>query len=140
MSKMNDYPGSAPKPLLKAQKLANLLDTSVKIPLINFRIGLDALVGLIPGVGDVLMLLVSFRIVQLGKQMGLPKGLIKVMVLTCLLDFGLGFIPLVGDIDDFFYKANQANVRIMEKYWVSNNKDAIDKRTQDALENWKSAQ
>ena len=52
---MKDYSGTAPKPLLKAQKLANLLDTSVKIPLINFRIGLDALVGLIPGVGDVRM-------------------------------------------------------------------------------------
>ena len=137
---MKDYSGTAPKPLLKAQKLANLLDTSVKIPLINFRIGLDALVGLIPGVGDVLMLVVSFRIVQLGKQIGLPRGLIKVMIRNCLLDFGLGFIPVVGDIADFFYKANQANVRVMEKYWVSNNKDAIDKHTQDMLENWKAAQ
>ena len=62
------------------------------------------------------------------------------MIRNCLLDFGLGFIPVVGDIADFFYKANQANVRVMEKYWVSNNKDAIDKHTQDALENWKAAQ
>lgn len=137
---MTQYTGSAPKPLLKAQKLANLLDTAIKIPLINFRIGFDALVGLIPGAGDFIMLLVSLRIVHLGNQMGLPRGLLKVMIRNCLLDFALGFIPLVGDIADFFYKANQANVRIMEKYWVSNNKDAIDKRTQEMLADWKAAQ
>ncbi|GGF86588.1 DUF4112 domain-containing protein [Alteromonas lipolytica] len=137
---MTDYTGVAPKPLLKAQKLANLLDTSIRIPVINFRIGLDALVGLIPGAGDVIMLLVSLRIVHLGKQLGLPRGLLKVMLRNCLLDFGLGFIPVVGDIADFFYKANQANVRIMEKYWVSNNKAAIDQRARELLDNWKAAQ
>lgn len=137
---MSHNNGAAPKPLLKAQKFANLLDTSIKIPFIKFRIGLDGLVGLIPGMGDVIMLLLSFRVVHLGKQMGLPSGLIKVMIRNCFMDFGLGFVPFVGDIADFFYKANQKNVRIMEKHWVSNNKDAIDKRTQDMLENWKSSQ
>ncbi len=130
---------TAPKALLKAQRLANLLDTSVKLPLINFRIGLDGLLGLIPGVGDVAMLLVSLRIVMLGRQMGLPKGQIKAMLRNCLLDFGLGFIPLAGDLLDFFFKANQANVRIMEKYWVSTNKAAIDKSTQQKLREWESS-
>ncbi|NVK54113.1 MAG: DUF4112 domain-containing protein [Alteromonadaceae bacterium] len=137
MSKKPDTT-TAPKALLKAQKLANLLDTSIKLPFINFRIGADALVGLIPGIGDVLMLLVSLRIVMLGKKLGLPKGQLKVMVRNCVMDFGLGFIPVVGDIVDFFYKANQANVRIMEKYWVSNNKAAIDKNTQQKLNEWES--
>lgn len=137
---MTQYTGSAPKLLLKAQKLANLLDTAIKVPVINFRIGFDALVGLLPGAGDFIMLLASLRIVHLGKQMGLPGGLLKVMIRNCLVDFALGFIPVVGDIADFFYKANQANVRIMEKYWVSHNKDAIDKRTQEMLANWKASQ
>lgn len=70
----------APKALLKAQKLANLLDTAVKLPIIPIRIGLDSIVGLIPGAGDALMLLVSLRIVWLGKSLGMPSALVAQMV------------------------------------------------------------
>ncbi|MEC7471569.1 protein of unknown function [Marisediminitalea aggregata] len=138
---MNNKTGvTAPTELLKAQKLANRLDTAFKLPFIPFRIGLDAIIGLIPGLGDAVMLIAALRIVYLGKKMGLPPGLVKVMLRNALLDFGLGFIPLVGDIVDFFYKANQANVRVMEKYWVSQNKDAIDANAKSALEAWSAKQ
>ncbi|HBY39904.1 MAG TPA: DUF4112 domain-containing protein [Alteromonas sp.] len=138
---MNNTTGvTAPAELLKAQKLANRLDTAFKLPFIPFRIGLDAIIGLIPGLGDAVMLIAALRIVYLGKKMGLPPGLVKVMLRNALLDFGLGFIPLVGDIVDFFYKANQANVRVMEKYWVSQNKDAIDANAKSALEAWSAKQ
>lgn len=138
---MNNTTGvTAPAELLKAQKLANRLDTAFKLPFIPFRIGLDAIIGLIPGLGDAVMLFAALRIVYLGKRMGLPPGLVKVMLRNALLDFGLGFIPLVGDIVDFFYKANQANVRVMEKYWVSQNKDAIDANAKSALEAWSAKQ
>ena len=125
--------GKAPKALLKAQKLANLLDTAVKLPFIPIRIGLDSIVGLIPGAGDALMLFVSLRIVWLGKSLGMPKALIAQMVKNSAIDFGLGFIPFVGDIVDIFYKANQKNVRIMERWWISENKHEVDKVTQKAL-------
>ena len=138
---MNNTTGvTAPAELLKAQKLANRLDTAFKLPFIPFRIGLDAIIGLIPGLGDAVMLIAALRIVYLGKRMGLPPGLVKVMLRNALLDFGLGFIPLVGDIVDFFYKANQANVRVMEKYWVSQNKGAIDANAKSALEAWSAKQ
>ena len=128
--------GKAPKALLKAQKLANLLDTAVKLPFIPIRIGLDSIVGLIPGAGDALMLFVSLRIVWLGKSLGMPKALIAQMVKNSAIDFGLGFIPFVGDIVDIFYKANQKNVRIMERWWISENKHEVDKVTQTALSEW----
>ncbi len=128
--------GKAPKALLKAQKLANLLDTAVKLPFIPIRIGLDSIVGLIPGAGDALMLFVSLRIVWLGKSLGMPKALIAQMVKNSAIDFGLGFIPFVGDIADIFYKANQKNVRIMERWWISENKHEVDKVTQKALSEW----
>ena len=128
--------GKAPKALLKAQKLANLLDTAVKLPFIPIRIGLDSIVGLIPGAGDALMLFVSLRIVWLGKSLGMPKALIAQMVKNSAIDFGLGFIPFVGDIVDIFYKANQKNVRIMERWWVSEDKHEVDKVTQKALSEW----
>jgi len=128
--------GKAPKALIKAQKLANLLDTAVKLPFIPIRIGLDSIVGLIPGAGDALMLFVSLRIVWLGKSLGMPKALIAQMVKNSAIDFGLGFIPFVGDIVDIFYKANQKNVRIMERWWISENKHEVDKVTQKALSEW----
>ena len=128
--------GKAPKALLKAQKLANLLDTAVKLPFIPIRIGLDSIVGLIPGAGDALMLFVSLRIVWLGKSLGMPKALIAQMVKNSAIDFGLGFIPFVGDIVDIFYKANQKNVRIMERWWISENKHEVDKVTQRVLSEW----
>ena len=128
--------GKEPKALLKAQKLANLLDTAVKLPFIPIRIGLDSIVGLIPGAGDALMLFVSLRIVWLGKSLGMPKALIAQMVKNSAIDFGLGFIPFVGDIVDIFYKANQKNVRIMERWWISENKHEVDKVTQKALSEW----
>jgi len=128
----------APKALLKAQKLANLLDTAVKLPLIPIRIGLDSIIGLIPGAGDALMLFVSLRIVWLGKSLGMPKALVAQMVKNSAIDFGLGFVPFIGDIVDVFYKANQKNVRIMERWWISENKANVDAATQAKLAQWES--
>ncbi|GFD95733.1 hypothetical protein KUL156_33090 [Alteromonas sp. KUL156] len=128
----------APKALLKAQKLANLLDTAVKLPFIPIRIGLDSIVGLIPGAGDALMLFVSLRIVWLGKSLGMPKALVAQMVKNSAIDFGLGFIPFIGDIVDIFYKANQKNVRIMERWWIGENKANVDAATQAKLAQWES--
>lgn len=128
----------APKALLKAQRMANLLDTAVKLPIIPVKIGLDSLVGLIPGAGDALMLFVSLRIVWLGKSLGMPKALIAQMIKNSVIDFGLGFIPFVGDIIDIFYKANQKNVRLMERWWISNNKSKVDAATQAKLAKWEA--
>ncbi len=126
----------APDELLKAQSLANLLDTAVKLPFINFRVGLDSLVGLIPGIGDTIMLLASLRIVYLGKKIGIPKHLHNKMVINSMIDFGLGFFPVIGDIIDLFFKANQRNVRVMEQWWVAENKDKIDALARKQYEKW----
>ena len=128
----------APKELRKAQDMANLLDTAVKLPVIPIRVGLDSLIGLIPGVGDALMLGASLRIIWLAKKMGVPKPLLTKMVRNSAIDFGLGFVPLVGDIVDVFYKANQKNVRILEKWWVTENKASVDSATQARLQEWES--
>jgi len=129
---------NAPKALLKAQKLANLLDTAIKLPFIPIRIGLDSIVGLIPGAGDALMLLISLRIVWLGKSLGMPKALVAQMVKNSAIDFGLGFVPFIGDLIDVFYKANQKNVRLMERWWISQNKESVDVATQQKLAQWEA--
>ncbi len=128
----------APKALLKAQKLANLLDTAIKHPFSPSRIGLDSIVVLIPGAGDALMLLISLRIVWLGKSLGMPKALVAQMVKNSAIDFGLGFVPFIGDLIDVFYKANQKNVRLMERWWISQNKESVGVATQQKLAQWEA--
>lgn len=126
----------APQELKQAQNIANLLDMAVKIPFIGIRVGLDFLIGLIPLLGDSIMLLASLRIVYLGHKIGVPTHIKKLMIRNALLDFGLGFIPVVGDIVDIFYKANVKNVRLMERWWITENKAAVDAHTQARLRDW----
>ncbi|UTP73437.1 DUF4112 domain-containing protein [Alteromonas sp. LMIT006] len=130
----------APKALTDAQDIANTLDTAVKIPFIGVRVGLDFLIGLIPGIGDAIVLLMSWRIVYLGRKMGVPKTVLTQMVRNSLLDFGLGFVPLVGDIVDIFYKANTKNVQLMERWWISNHKDDVDAYAKEQLASWEAEQ
>lgn len=126
----------APDELLKAQALANTLDSAVKLPFINFRVGLDSLIGLIPGIGDTIMLLASIRIIYLGKKIGVPKDLQNKMFVNSMIDYALGLFPIVGDIIDVFFKANQRNVRIMEQWWVAENKEKIDALVRKQYEKW----
>lgn len=130
----------APDELLKAQSLANLLDTAIKIPFIPIRLGLDFLIGLIPGIGDILMLFASLRIVNLAHELGVPKPLLKKMMINTVVDYVLGFFPIFGDLVDLFFKANQRNVRIMESWWVAENKDQIDALAKRQLEQWQAEQ
>jgi len=131
---------AAPKALLKAQSLANTLDSAIKIPFIGLRVGMDSLIGLIPGLGDTIMLLASLRIVYLGHKLGLPSDLRTLMIRNAAIDYGLGFIPVIGDIVDVFFKANLRNVRIMEKWWVSQNKGKIDALTKKQIAAWEKQQ
>lgn len=137
---MEDEDFRAPSALLQAQAIANLLDTAIPIPFVGIRVGLDFLVGLIPGIGDAIMLLASLRIVQLSKQLGVPQPLRTAMLRNSVIDFGLGFIPIVGDIVDLFYKANQKNVRIMERWWIEENKAKVDAAAKQKLVEWEKAQ
>jgi hypothetical protein len=139
-SGLDDNLFRAPDELLKAQALANLLDTAVKVPFIRMSVGLDFLVGLIPVFGDTAMLLVSLRIVHLGRRLGMPKELQTSMVRNTIFDFGLGFIPVLGDIVDLFFKANKKNVRIMERWWIEQNKHKVDALATQKLQEWEQQQ
>jgi hypothetical protein len=85
-------------------------------------------------------MLASLRIVYLGKKLGMPKALQMKMLRNTLFDFCLGFIPIVGDIVDLFFKANQKNVRIMERWWVEQNKEELDRLAAIQLAEWEAEQ
>lgn len=129
----------APNELLNAQDLAHLTDTQVRIPVVGVSVGLDFLVGLIPVVGDFVMLFVSFRIVYLAQKIGVPSNIRSRMIRNCFLDFVLGLIPFVGDFVDLFYKSNQKNVRLMEKWWVSKNQKMIKANAENVLKQWQDS-
>lgn len=130
----------APKALLQAQKLANLADSKIRIPFLGIRLGLDFLVGLIPVVGDIIMVGVSLSIVGMAKSMQVPTTLRLAMLKNIAIDFLLGIIPFVGDLADLFYKSNQKNVRIMEKWWVSQNHQKIQANSQQIVQEWEKSQ
>jgi hypothetical protein len=93
-----------------AEQIAWLLDSSIRIGPIS--IGLDALIGLIPGLGDVVTNALGGIIVVRAMQRGVPRSAILRMLVNLGVDTALGSIPVVGDIFDFAYKANSKNLRI----------------------------
>ena len=90
---MNQTP-RAPKALLSAQKLANLTDSKVRIPFVGVRLGLDFLIGLIPVIGDVIMVGVSLSIVVMAKSIEVPRALRLAMLKNIGIDFLLGLSTL----------------------------------------------
>ena len=83
----------------------------------KFRFGLDPLLGLIPGVGDFLSLLISGGLVALAARRGVSGKLLILMSFNIFLDAVIGSIPILGGIFDFFFKANTRNIRLLEKYY-----------------------
>ena len=99
-----------------AELLAWLLDNSIPIPGTARRIGLDAVIGFVPGLGDVLSGGLGLFIVLRGVQRGLPSVVVARMLTNVALDFGIGAIPLIGDAFDLWYKSNARNVELLRRY------------------------
>lgn len=96
--------------------VANLMDSAFLIPGLNRRIGLDAVIGLVPGVGDAISAVLASYIVWEAHQLGLPRWKIARMIGNIALDTVFGAIPLAGDVFDVFFKANQRNLRIIHHH------------------------
>lgn len=103
----------------KLERLAWYLDSSIKIPGFNARFGIDGLLGLIPGVGDTLGALVSSVVISEAARMGAPKVLLLKMAFNVALDALVGIVPVLGDLFDFVWKANQRNVQLLNRYFDS---------------------
>jgi Domain of unknown function (DUF4112) len=97
------------------EKLAWLMDRSIPIGK-RWSIGLDGIVGLFPGVGDLAGTFISALIVASATQAGLPRAAIARMMANVAVDTLLGGIPLIGDFFDFAYKANTKNLKIYQDH------------------------
>jgi hypothetical protein len=96
-------------------RLSHLLDGLFRIPGTSWRFGLDAIVGLIPGVGDAATSLASFYILAAGVRYRVPKVTLLRMGLNIGVDFLLGAIPGIGDLFDFAWKSNEMNMELIRK-------------------------
>lgn len=97
-------------------KLAHLMDTSIPLPFIRKRIGIDGILGFIPGVGDGIGTLVSTYIVARAAHMGIPRSILLQMAANVVIDTVVGSIPLVGDLFDIGWKANVRNLHLLERH------------------------
>lgn len=96
--------------------LATLLDDAVEIPGTRWRIGLDPVVGLVPGVGDLATALVSTYVIVAAWRIGAPASVLARVVLNVGIDALTGVIPFAGDLFDFGWKANRRNVKLLERW------------------------
>ena len=102
--------------LKRIDRLGYLLDNSIRIPGIGYRIGYDAIIGLIPGFGDLAGLALSAYIVLEASRFHLPKATIARMVFNVGLEGVIGVIPLLGDLFDATFKANARNLRLLHAH------------------------
>lgn len=97
-------------------RLAWLLDSSIRVPGTDWRVGIDGIIGLIPGVGDAAGAVLSSYILAQAARMGVPKTTLMRMGFNVAIDTVIGMIPLAGDIFDMAWKANLRNVRLLNAY------------------------
>ena len=102
--------------LARITLLAKLLDSAFVIPGLNRRVGLDSVIGLVPGVGDAISAALASYIIWEARQLGLPRWKIARMIGNVAVDTALGAIPLAGDVFDIFFKANERNMRIIHDH------------------------
>ena len=100
----------------RVEALEFLLERSFKVPGTNMPIGLDALVGLIPVLGDIVTTALSAYMVWEARNLGMSKWQITRMSANVAFDAALGFVPLVGDAADFVFRSNSRNLKIIKKH------------------------
>lgn len=102
--------------LKRMRQLSQLLDGAIVIPGTKQRIGLDPILGLIPGGGDTVSAALSGYIIIEAARMGLPREALTKMVINLVIDTLAGTVPVVGDVFDVFSKANLRNMQIVESH------------------------
>jgi len=105
--------------LKRVRLLSRLLDEQFRIPGTTYRVGLDGLLGMIPGVGDAAGALLSTYILYEAIRLGTPKTVLLRMVANIGIDTVLGAIPVAGDIFDVAWKANKKNTTLLHAYLAS---------------------
>jgi hypothetical protein len=105
-----------PRRVERLRRIAWLLDRSIRIPGTRVRLGLDPLVGLIPGIGDLVGGLFSLYIILEAARLGVPRGLLGRMGWNVALDTLVGEIPVLGDLFDIGFQSNTRNLALLDDH------------------------
>jgi hypothetical protein len=109
--------GRRDRALAEVAALAWLLDNSIPVPGTGGRrFGVDAIIGLVPGIGDLVSGAIGLIVVWRGSRMGLPRIVVARMLANTVLDLAIGAIPIVGDAFDLWFKASTRNLGLMQRY------------------------
>ena len=111
--------------LLRLKRLSHNLDEAITIPGTERKIGIDPIIGLIPGGGDLIGGVLSIYIMYAGIGMGVSRAVIIRMFGNVALEFVIGCIPIIGDLFDATWKSNQRNVKLIENSVIGEEKNTI---------------
>jgi len=95
--------------------LSQLMDAAVEVPLLRTRVGLDALLGIVPVAGDLLSAAIGLYLVALARELGASRWLQARMIGNLVFDAALGVVPIAGDVADIYFKAHLRNLRLLQK-------------------------
>ena len=105
-----------PPQLERLRTVSRLLDSAFVIPGTRYRFGLDALIGLVPGLGDAVSAIFSGYIILEASRLGAPKSVVTRMIGNVALDTLVGWIPILGDLFDVAWKSNLRNMALLETH------------------------
>jgi Domain of unknown function (DUF4112) len=107
---------TADQSLARLDALATVMDSAFRIPGTNVTMGVDAMLGLLPGIGDAISATISSYLIWEAKQLGAPKLLLARMAGNVAIDTVIGAVPFLGDVFDVAYKANKKNIALLKKH------------------------
>lgn len=102
--------------LRRLEKFSRFTDSSIGVPFTRFKIGVDAIIGLLPGVGDMVGLVLSAYVLAEAQRVGASRAVKLRMLRNMGIDFLGGLLPVVGDAFDAIYKANTRNTLLLKRY------------------------
>ena len=105
-----------PRGLAEIEALAWLLDNSIPVPGTGRRFGVDAVIGFVPVVGDLVSGAIGLFVVWRGSRLGLPRVVVARMLANSAIDIAIGAIPVIGDAFDLWFKANTRNLGIIRRH------------------------
>lgn len=107
------------------EHIAKTMDSAITLPIVG-GVGLDALLGLFPVAGDAVSAAISISLIARSVRYGIPREIITTMLANVLVDLLLGAVPLVGDLADMWFKANERNVALLKEYLGDEARNTID--------------
>jgi hypothetical protein len=113
--------------------LAYWMDTVFYIPGLGVRFGFDAIIGLIPGLGDIITSLISLYILAAARRYGVPRATMMRMAFNIAVDTIVGAVPLFGDAFDVYWKANVMNVALLRRHVLATPEEQRTARRKDTL-------